>query len=125
MKLAYDDFGAGQARLNELVEARPDYLKFDRKLIAGLDAANKNRQQLLESLVLMSRQLGIVTLAEGIETAGEAEACRRVGFELMQGYYFGRPISKPGIIAAIPARKSGDTTISIAKPGALTERIKR
>ena len=125
MQLAYDDFGAGQARLNELVEARPDTLKFDRKLIAGLDTANPNRQQLLESLVLMSRQLGIVTLAEGIETVGEAEACRRVGFELMQGYYFGRPISKPAILAAIPDRKSSDTTISIAKPGALTERIKR
>jgi EAL domain-containing protein (putative c-di-GMP-specific phosphodiesterase class I) len=125
MQLAYDDFGAGQARLNELVEARPDTLKFDRKLIAGLDTANPNRQQLLESLVLMSRQLGIVTLAEGIETVGEADACRRVGFELMQGYYFGRPISKPAILAAIPDRKSGDTTISIAKPGALTERIKR
>jgi hypothetical protein len=37
MKLAYDDFGAGQARLNELVEARPDYVKFDRKMISRID----------------------------------------------------------------------------------------
>jgi len=125
MRLAYDDFGAGQARLHELVEARPDYLKFDRKLVAGLDVASTDRQQLVESLVLMSRQLGIVTLAEGIETAGEAEACRRMGFELMQGYFFGRPMSKPGLITALPVRSKGDTTISIAKPGALTERIIR
>ena len=40
MKLAYDDFGAGQARLNELVEARPDYVKFDRKMIMRLDRAD-------------------------------------------------------------------------------------
>jgi len=125
MRLAYDDFGAGQARLHELVEARPDYLKFDRKLVAGLDVASTDRQQLVESLVLMSRQLGIVTLAEGIETAGEAEACRRMGFELMQGYFFGRPMSKPGLIVPILERSKGDTTISIAKPGALTERIIR
>jgi EAL domain-containing protein (putative c-di-GMP-specific phosphodiesterase class I) len=91
MKLAYDDFGAGQARLNELVEAKPDFLKFDRKLICGLDSANTHRLQLVESLVHMSRQLGIVTLAEGVETAAEADVCRRLGFELMQGYYFGRP----------------------------------
>jgi EAL domain-containing protein (putative c-di-GMP-specific phosphodiesterase class I) len=91
MKLAYDDFGAGQARLNELVEARPDFLKFDRKLICGMDEVGTHRQQLVESLVKMSRQLGIVTLAEGVETAGEADACRRIGFELMQGYYFGYP----------------------------------
>jgi EAL domain-containing protein (putative c-di-GMP-specific phosphodiesterase class I) len=125
MKLAYDDFGAGQARLHELVEARPDYLKFDRKLVAGLDVASTDRQQLVESLVLMSRQLGIVTLAEGIETKGEAEACRRLGFELMQGYFFGRPMSTPGLIAAIPERSTLNTTLSIAQPGALTERIER
>ncbi len=91
MKLAYDDFGAGQARLNELVEARPDYVKFDRKMISGLDKADANRRQMVETLVSMCRQLGIVTLAEGVETAPEAEACAAIGFELMQGYYYGRP----------------------------------
>ena len=103
MQLAYDDFGAGQARLHELVEARPDYLKFDRKLVAGIDTASTDRQQMLESLVQMSRQLGIITLAEGIETPGEAQTCRRMGFELMQGYFFGRPMSKPDVIA--PCRR--------------------
>ncbi len=91
LKLAYDDFGAGQARLNELVEARPHFVKFDRKLIMGLDRADGSRRQMVESLVAMCRQLGIITLAEGVETASEAEACRLVGFELMQGYHFGRP----------------------------------
>ncbi len=125
MKLAYDDFGAGQARLHELVEARPDYLKFDRKLIAGLDTAGDSRLQMLGSLVQMCRQLSIATLAEGIETAGEAEACRRMGFELMQGYFFGRPMSRPGLIAPLPPPRmsKGDTTLSIAKPGTLTERM--
>jgi EAL domain-containing protein (putative c-di-GMP-specific phosphodiesterase class I) len=91
MGLAYDDFGAGQARLNELVEARPNYVKFDRKLIMALDKADSSRLQLIESLVSMCRRLGITTLAEGVETAGEADACRQVGFELMQGYFYGRP----------------------------------
>lgn len=101
MKLAYDDFGAGQARLNELVEAKPDFLKFDRKLICGIDEVGTHRQQLVESLVKMSRQLGIVTLAEGVETAGEADACRRIGFELMQGYFFGRPAAEMPASGAI------------------------
>ena len=91
MRLAYDDFGAGQARLNELVEARPHYVKFDRKMICGLDKADRSRRQMVKSLVGMCRQLGIVTLAEGVETAPEAAACRKVGFELLQGYHFGRP----------------------------------
>jgi EAL domain-containing protein (putative c-di-GMP-specific phosphodiesterase class I) len=102
MRLAYDDFGAGQARLQELVDARPDYLKFDRKLIANLDLDDTDRMQLVESLVVLARQLKISTLAEGIETAGEAEACRRLGFELFQGYFFGRPQAHP-TVSAVPA----------------------
>jgi len=91
MKLAYDDFGAGQARLNELIEAEPSYVKFDRKLISGLDKSDSKRKRMIKSLVSMCRQLGIETLAEGVETAGEAKACRKLGFRLMQGYYFGKP----------------------------------
>lgn len=99
MKLAYDDFGAGQARLNELVEARPEYVKFDRKLIAGLDGSDSSRRQMVESLVGMCRQLNIATLAEGVETSGEADACRQAGFELMQGYFFGRPAAAGATVA--------------------------
>lgn len=102
MTLAYDDFGAGQARLNELVEARPDFLKFDRKLIAGLNSAPSSRQQLVQSLVSMSRQLEITTLAEGVETEEEARACQQIGFELMQGFYFGRP-AKFNVATVLPA----------------------
>jgi EAL domain-containing protein (putative c-di-GMP-specific phosphodiesterase class I) len=91
MGLAYDDFGAGQSRLSELVEAHPDYLKFDMHLIRGIDAAPSERQKLLAALVKMTCELGIKPLAEGVETQGEAEFCRRIGFDLFQGYYFGKP----------------------------------
>jgi EAL domain-containing protein (putative c-di-GMP-specific phosphodiesterase class I) len=105
MKLAYDDFGAGQARLNELIEAEPSFVKFDRKMIAGIDQAESKRKRMVKSLVAMCRQIGIQTLAEGVETAGEAKACGKLGFELMQGYYFGRPSPiTPGLpLLAYPA----------------------
>ncbi len=107
MKLAYDDFGAGQARLHELVDARPNYVKFDRKMICGLDQADAGRRHLVESLVTMCKQLGIVTLAEGVETAGEADASREIGFELMQGFFFGRPAAlKQTTSMAAPAAPS-------------------
>jgi EAL domain-containing protein (putative c-di-GMP-specific phosphodiesterase class I) len=95
MTLAYDDFGAGQGRLAELVEVRPEYVKFDRKLISGIDNPGNSRQQMVETLVGMCRQLGIMTLAEGVETAAEARVCQDLGFELMQGYFFGRPACAP------------------------------
>jgi EAL domain-containing protein (putative c-di-GMP-specific phosphodiesterase class I) len=89
--LAYDDFGSGQARLAELIEARPDFVKFDISLIRGIDAANEPRRRMMETLVQMVRDLDIRALAEGIETASEAAACKELGFDLAQGFFYGRP----------------------------------
>ena len=91
MGLAYDDFGAGQARIDELSEIPPDFLKFDIKLVRGLDQASETRKRMVGALVKLVADLGICPLAEGIETIGEAEICGELGFELAQGYFFGRP----------------------------------
>jgi EAL domain-containing protein (putative c-di-GMP-specific phosphodiesterase class I) len=89
--LSYDDFGAGQARLFELAEAPPHYLKFDRRFVTGLDHAPTSRQRLVASLVAAARELLVKTVAEGVETIEEANACMRAGFSHAQGYHFGRP----------------------------------
>lgn len=91
IQLAYDDFGSGQTRLAELIEAPPDYLKFDISLVRNIDDATPERIRLMQSLVRMVRDLGIIALAEGIETAGEANTCKELGFETAQGYFYGRP----------------------------------
>jgi len=89
--LAYDDFGAGQARLFELAEAPPHYLKFDRRFVTGIDSAPTSRQRLVASLVAAARELLVTTVAEGVETAGEAAGCVRAGFSHAQGFHYGRP----------------------------------
>lgn len=91
IRLAYDDFGSGQARLLELGEAPPDLLKFDIRFIRGVNAAPASKRRLLKSLVGIVRDLGAEPLAEGVETAEEAEACEEIGFTRAQGYFFGRP----------------------------------
>jgi EAL domain-containing protein (putative c-di-GMP-specific phosphodiesterase class I) len=91
IKLAYDDFGAGQARLVELADAPPDFLKFDYLLIHEIDRATSSKIRLIESLVTMTIDLGVVPIAEGIETEGEARACQSLGFELGQGFWLGSP----------------------------------
>jgi EAL domain-containing protein (putative c-di-GMP-specific phosphodiesterase class I) len=90
-KLAYDDFGAGQARLLELAEVPPAYLKFDAKLVCGIQHASPQRLTLLETLVRMASELGITTVAEGIELQEEHNICVQVGFDLVQGFLHGRP----------------------------------
>ena len=89
--LAYDDFGAGQARLLELAEAPPHYLKFDRRFVAGLDEAPAAKRRLLHSLLGLARDLLVKTVAEGIETAAEARVCAELGFTHGQGFHIGRP----------------------------------
>ena len=96
IQLAYDDFGAGQARLMELSEVAPDFIKFDIGLIRDLHLAPQ-RQQVVSGLVKIVRELGIQPLAEGVENAAEAEICREIGFTHAQGYYFGRPTPGEGL----------------------------
>ena len=91
MGLAFDDFGAGQARIAELAEIRPNHLKFDRRIITGLDQADSSRRRFVQSLIHAVQDLGIVALAEGIETEGEFEVCRDLGFETAQGFFLGHP----------------------------------
>lgn len=91
MTLAFDDFGAGQARIVELAEVLPVYIKFDRSMIQNLDTADTSRRRFVASLVAMVLELGVTPLAEGVETAGEQEACIAAGFVLSQGFFHGKP----------------------------------
>ena len=91
VRFAYDDFGAGQARLNELSEVPPHFVKFDIALVNGLATAGARKQRVVSDLVRLVSDLGSVALAEGIEQAADAEVCRQMGFRLMQGFLFGKP----------------------------------
>jgi EAL domain-containing protein (putative c-di-GMP-specific phosphodiesterase class I) len=95
--MAYDDFGSGRARLSELVKVRPEYLKFDISLIHNIHIANEQHQQLVASLVKMVTELGIIPLAEGVECEEESETCQQLGFQLGQGYHYGRPAPAPNV----------------------------
>lgn len=96
MELAYDDFGAGQARLTELIEVPPDILKFDIKLVRGLSSATPAARTTIAGLVRIVKELNVVPLAEGVETQEEARICRDLGFNLAQGFLFGKgePVQK-------------------------------
>jgi len=91
MLLVYDDFGAGQSRLIELLDSVPDIVKFDIALIQNIQQRSEISRSMVKTLVTMARDAGIRTLAEGVESREEAETCIAIGFELAQGFYFGYP----------------------------------
>jgi EAL domain-containing protein (putative c-di-GMP-specific phosphodiesterase class I) len=88
--LAYDDFGAGQARLTELAEVPPDFIKLDRSLVRDIDRSVA-RQDMIRALNRLCEDLEVESIAEGIETAAEAAVCRGLGCRFGQGFLFGRP----------------------------------
>lgn len=98
VRLAFDDFGAGQARLEELCEVSPDYVKFDLHFARDLHRVSEKRREMVRALVRMMLDMSITTVVEGVEDAEEATACRELGFDLAQGYHFGRPAP----LAALP-----------------------
>jgi len=91
IRLAYDDFGSGQARLLELAEVPPDYLKVDRSLIHNIHQASPKRQRMIEIIVRFLAESGVKTLAEGVSCVEEAQICKQLNFDCAQGYYYGKP----------------------------------
>ncbi len=91
IRFAYDDFGAGQARLLELADVPAHFVKFDISLIRGLHNASPRKRQLVRDLVQMVLATGSVPLAEGVEDEEEAKICVEMGFQLIQGYLTGKP----------------------------------
>jgi EAL domain-containing protein (putative c-di-GMP-specific phosphodiesterase class I) len=93
VRFAYDDFGAGQARLNEIGEVPAHFVKFDMGLIRGIHTASDRKRRVVGDLVRLVLDLGSVALAEGVEVEEEAEVCREMGFQLIQGYLTGKPVA--------------------------------
>ena len=89
--LAFDDFGAGKSRLQDLMHIRPDYVKFDRALLQDSLLVEEKQQMWVKSLMQSVRDLDIITLAEGVESQGVVQLCQEMGFDLCQGYATGRP----------------------------------
>lgn len=87
---AIDDFGAGYAGLDMLSRFQPDVVKLDAALIKDIDNSNV-KQAIVRHVVRMLEQLGIIVVAECIETMSEFSCLYDLGVDLMQGWLFAKP----------------------------------
>ncbi|HBF38894.1 MAG TPA: GGDEF domain-containing protein [Firmicutes bacterium] len=90
-KLALDDFGAGFSSFELFYHADPDVLKFDRFLIQNIDK-DLRKKTFCANIVNMAKLLGVLVIAEGIETPEELATCQKIGFDLIQGYLIQKPV---------------------------------
>jgi EAL domain-containing protein (putative c-di-GMP-specific phosphodiesterase class I) len=91
VRIAIDDFGTGYSSLGYLQQLPVDILKIDRTFVAAIEGASADRS-LAPAIVSLAATLGLLVVAEGVETALQAETLRRVGCEFAQGFYFARPL---------------------------------
>jgi len=93
-RIALDDFGSGYSSLNLLHQLRPDFLKLDIELIRGVHA-DPYKALIARKILETARELGLQTIAEGIETPEELSWVQAHGADFVQGYLLGRPASVP------------------------------
>lgn len=87
---AIDDFGSGYSGLNLLAMFQPQVIKLDMVLTRNIDA-DPVREAIVSGIIHAAGRLGILIVAEGVETEAERDALLGLGIELMQGYLFARP----------------------------------
>ncbi|MCU0267506.1 MAG: EAL domain-containing protein [Acidimicrobiales bacterium] len=98
VKLGLDDFGTGVSSVDSLREFPLDLIRIDRTFIEGIEVSGED-QSIVRHLTAMAHDLGLVTVAEGVETAAQATILRSLGVDLAQGYEFGRPQPAHEILA--------------------------
>ncbi|MBN1653508.1 MAG: EAL domain-containing protein [Deltaproteobacteria bacterium] len=89
-RIALDDLGSGYAGLTSFAALEPDFVKLDVALVRDVDA-NKTKQKLIRSVVVLCRDMQIQVVAEGVETSSERDKCLELGVDLLQGFFIARP----------------------------------
>ncbi len=86
-----DDFGSGYSSLNTLQDIEVDVLKLDRGLLRKTPHEERSRT-IMNSVIDMSKSLGLTVVTEGVETLEQVEYLTQAGCDIFQGYYFAKPM---------------------------------
>ncbi|WP_051520091.1 EAL domain-containing protein [Sphingobium sp. Ant17] len=92
--IALDDFGTGYASLTHLQQFPVHTIKIDRSFVSRLNAAETGDAAIVGAVIDLAKNLGITTVAEGIETAAQAAHLMVKGCDVGQGFLFGRPMAR-------------------------------
>ena len=108
--VAIDDFGTGYSSLSCLAQLKIDVLKIDRLFVhaLGTDSATS---QVASRIIDMANDLQLKIVAEGIETADQAERLKALGVDCAQGFYFGRPMTMDALLQRLRAERSAPADV--------------
>lgn len=100
VSLSIDDFGTGHSSLSYLHTLRVDTLKMDRSFVQALGKEPAS-SRLAETIVAMARSLGLHVVAEGVETQEQMEWLRDLKCDLLQGYFFHKPMALEAVLQVL------------------------
>lgn len=90
-KISIDDFGTGYSSLNMLQIMPIDIIKIDKSFIDKIDKFNNN-ENLIEVIMMIAKKMNLKTVAEGVEDKEQVDYLKKVKCDLIQGYYYSKPI---------------------------------
>ena len=93
LNFSIDDFGTGYSSLSDLPKFPTDTLKIDRSFVGRMDTSQEDRE-IVQTIIILGRKLGMVLVAEGVETASQAVFLRQLNCPLGQGYFFSKPLTE-------------------------------
>lgn len=115
IRISLDDFGTGYSSLTHLHQFPLDKIKIDRSFVTNIDHSNSTGYGIVKSMLNLSREMQIGCVIEGIETAEELAVVRELGGELVQGYYYSKPLEESDALSfALSGADAGSDTQSVA-----------
>ncbi|MGI4857097.1 MAG: putative bifunctional diguanylate cyclase/phosphodiesterase [Janthinobacterium lividum] len=123
VQISLDDFGTGFSSLSRVHQLPLDKIKIDRSFVTNIETGKYGRA-IVKSIASLCGNLGVACVVEGVETATQLEVLRSLGCNLMQGYYFQRPVSAEQALAllatGIPAFATPTPTPAVAAAAAIS-----
>ncbi|MDT7571993.1 MAG: hypothetical protein QOE05_2167 [Actinomycetota bacterium] len=107
--LSLDDFGTGYSSLAYLRRFPIDEIKVDWSFVSGMETSERDRT-IVSSILRLGREMGLTTVAEGVETLGQAERLVQLGCTIGQGYLYCRPVAPEDLerwLATRPGTRRG------------------
>ena len=104
-RIEMDDFGTGYSSLGMLTELPIDILKIDMSFVRNMEKHEKNKR-MVELIIDIAKFLKVPCVAEGVETESQLQTLKRMGCDVIQGYYFSKPVPPEEFVKFIEKEKS-------------------
>lgn len=99
ISISIDDFGTGYSSLSQISNIYFDELKIPREFV--IDARKPNKIAVIETISILAKKLNVTSVVEGVETYADLQLFTNLGFDIVQGYYFSKPLNKKDFLKYI------------------------